>query len=130
MPIINITQKDINRMQQPEKGWHLAELTSVEEKASKDKASINWNFEFEIKNGGSEGRFAYAGVNSKAPMIVLGPMSSALNNIPLNEVQPGNLDTDKLIGKKCWIEIIEEMYDGKIVKKIKDFATETSRPPF
>lgn len=129
MPIINLSQDDINRSKPPDAGWHKSKLVGVEEKPSKDKQSINWNFDFEIQNGSSEGRHAYTGVNSKAVGIVLIPMVAALNDIPVDQVQPTQIDTEKLIGKVCYIEVTDSTYEGRIVKKITGFSPD-SKPPF
>lgn len=134
MPVINVTQKDINRQKQPDKGWHLAVLDSVEEAASKDKNSINWTFEFQIRPGDnndpSAERYARVLCNSKAVGIVMIPLSCALLDIPTDQFDPMQIDTDKLLGKECYIEVIDELYEGKIVKKIANFAALSAKPPF
>src|SRR5688572_10101952 len=100
MPVINVTQKDINRMKQADEGWHLLELTAVSEGASKDKQSVNFAFEFEVQgeNDPSKGRYVTARVNSKAPGMII-PMGCAILNLKLDEINPQAIDTDKWIGK-------------------------------
>lgn len=132
MPIIKLTQKDIAKMHPPDAGVYLAELKDVTEGASKDKQSVNWNFEFEIvSDGASQGRYAYTNANSKAPAMTMGPLISAINDIPISEVKADDYDTDKLLGKRVGIEVVDEIYEGKIVKKIKSFiAPSAMKAPF
>ncbi len=133
MPIIHLSQKDINKSKACDAGWALFQLLSVEEKASKDKNSVNYTFEFECvnaQNSDNIGRYVYNMVNSKAPGIGMIPMVSALLNIPIDQVTAGDVDSDKLLSKKCWIEVIDEVYEGKIQKRCSAFAAEISRVPF
>ena len=132
MPVINITQKDINRQKPADEGWHLLELTSVSEGTSKDKQSVNFVFEFEVTgdNDPSKGRYVYQLVNSKAAGMSLIPMGCAILNIKLDEFNPQEIDTDKWIGKKVWGEIVDRVYEGKIQKNVTNWAPENSRAPF
>ncbi len=132
MAIINISEKDVKRLKQVDAGWHLAVFNGTEESASKDKMSTNWAFEFEIVHSAVSadnlGRIVYARANSKAPGMTMIPMVAAFNGIKVDEVKPDQIDTDKLTGKKCWIEVEEKVYEGKIQKDVKSFAPENSRP--
>lgn len=130
MPIINITQKDIDRQKPPENGWHLAELQNCVEEASKDGKSINYKFEYQVVDGNSLDRYAYTQANSKAIGMVMLPMISALLDIPIDDVKKDQYDTDKLLKKRCWIEVFEEPYEGRLIKKIKGFVSANSKPPF
>lgn len=128
MPIIHLSQDDINRSKQPDAGWHHAFLHSVEEGASKDKQSINWTFDFEIDQGDNAGRHARDNVNSKAVGMRLIPITAALLDIPQDEVKPSDVDTDKLVGKKCWIEVIDRVWNDKIVKNINSYQPDSKSP--
>lgn len=134
MPIIKLTQDDINRAKQPDAGWFRLKLTEVSEKPSKDKKSINYNFDFEIIDApaGAErnvGRHAYTMCNSKAPGIMLMPLCSAIYNIPIDEITPDDVNTDKWIGKTLFGEVTEETFEGKIVKRLNTFSPDEN-PPF
>lgn len=131
MPIIKILQTDLDRAKQPDAGWDHYQLVEVTEKASKGKDSVNYNFDFQCDKEGSKnhGRHIYNMCNTKAIGMGLFPMTSALLNIPLDELKPTDLDTDGLLKKGCWIEVVDETYEGKIMKRCGSFSPDT-RPPF
>ena len=133
MPIIKITQDDINKSKQPEAGWFLFRVEKFAEADSHDKKSKNWVYDCEIiqdpSNGGKNvGRHGYARFNSKAPGMLL-PFIAACNDIPIDDVKPGDLDTDGFLQKEFWGQIIDDVYEGKIQKRLQEFAP-ASKVPF
>ncbi len=123
MPKITLTDKDIARMNPPDAGVHLAELKAIREEASKDKLSINYHFDFEvISNGDNQGRMISAMANSKAITMVVGPLMSAIFDIPKEDIKAGEIDIDTWIGKRVGIEVYDDIYDGRPIRKIKGFA--------
>lgn len=134
MPIIKITQKMISQLHQPDAGLHIAKFVSVEERPTSDKKAILYVLEFEIIKSkvGPEniGRVAYTRVSSNGEKYFI-PIAAALNDISIEAVQTGDIDTDKLLGKECGIEIEDRVYNGKITKDIKNFIGLSSiEPPF
>lgn len=103
MPIIKLTQEDINRSRPAEKGWQKAKLIEVKQAASKDKASVNFTFDFETIEGVNVGRHSYTNANTKAPGITMLPMEAAYLGCRIDEVEAGDIDTDKWLGKELWI---------------------------
>ncbi len=136
MPILNISQDDINRQKQCTKGMHMFELKAIKSSPSKDKLSINHMFEFEciddasIENGANKGRYAFNNVSEKAIGMGLLPMVSAFLNTPIDQIEPTSVDTDKLIGSKCWAEIVDGVYEGKIKKEMINFTNINAKPAF
>lgn len=136
MPVLKVTQDDINRQKQVSKGMHMFELKAVKSAPSKDKLSINHTFEFEciddttIENGDNKGRYAFNLVSEKAIGMGLIPMVSAFLNIPIDQVEPTEVDTDKLIGSKCWAEIVDEVYEGRVQKRMQNFTNINAKPAF
>lgn len=136
MPVLNITQDDINRQKQCTKGMHMFELKAIVSKPAKDKLSINHTFEFEciddpsIEGGINKGRYAFNLVSEKAIGMGLIPMISAFTGTPIDQVEPTSVDTDKLIGNKCWAEIVDELYEGKVQKRMLNFTNINAKPAF
>lgn len=128
--IIKITAEDIKKQQQPAAGWHLLEVVKAEEAASKDMKSMNYTVTCEIKQGTEEGKYCYVRMNSKAIGMIGIPFISALLDISEDKFQPDEFDFDKLVGKRCWGEITDDTYDGKIQKRVEKFASVSSGPAF
>jgi hypothetical protein len=130
MPIIRITEDDINRSKQPSAGWHLGKIEKFDATESKDKKSTNWVFEIVITEPDKEddGRYMYARFNSKAPgmLISSGFLPSALDNPELTAME---LNPEELYGKQLFCEVKDSVYEGRIQKKTDSFAP-ASRPPF
>lgn len=129
MPKIEVTSKDLARLHPPDAGTYLFELVSVEESASKDKQSINYACEMKVLSPGANLRIAYFRFNSKAPGMLI-PLAAALQDIPIDKIEAGTIDTDVLLGKKCWAEVKDRTWEGKIQKDLDNFAPENSKPPF
>lgn len=131
MPVINFTQKDLSRLKPPDNGWHLCVVKSLDESASKDKASINYQFECEVlkSEAGDQniGRYCYPGFNSKALGFMI-PFICACLDISLDKFQLGEFEAGKLIEKKVYIKAREEAFDGKLVKKYTEFASASAVP--
>lgn len=140
MPIINVSQSDLDRSKAPEQGWHLAEIMKIEESPSKKKDSINTKVEFVVKKsapgvGESTGRFFFTFFNSKGNpaqwldlfSAVLGKPRKALEE----EVASGGLqlDTDTLLHKQVWADVQPDIVEGKIYMKPVNYASD-SNPPF
>jgi hypothetical protein len=129
MSIVKITQKEINRSKQPGSGWHKGFVEDYKEAASKDKGSINYTFTLEIAEGSNQdGRVVFAQFNSK--MIgMAAQFVDACNDVP-RALSSGTIEVDFLTlkGRQLFFKIVEETYDGRIMKKAFEFAG-ISEPP-
>ena len=144
MPIITLTQEALDRGKQPDTGWSFAKLTGVNEFKSKDNKSTNFGFEWRCESGpehrkDNAGRYVTKIINAKAlgmgdgrgvPNVIykFQVMIAALNGIHLNEVKPDNFDTDKLIGKSCYINIQNSIVNDQVQLDITDYASEIDVP--
>lgn|SRR5678816_117868 len=129
MPIIKISQKDIDKSKAPEDGWHLLEIDAFSETDSKDKGSKNWVFDLRVVgDGSSKDRYAYARFNSKAPgmLVSSGFLPSALDTPVDAEIE---FNPDELMHKQLYGNVKSGTFEGKIQKKTEEFAP-ASRPPF
>lgn len=140
MPIISLTQEAIDRGKFPEVGWSHAELNAVREAKSAKGDSTNFFFEFIMTQGpeskeDNKGRYQTYLVNSLAVKngikdVITGfkSMIGALNGIKPDEVGGDDYDTDKMIGKTCWIKIDVQTLDGKLIYTITDFSADRDIP--
>ena len=140
MPIISLTQEAIDRGRFPEIGWSPAKLNKVGEQKAAKGESVNWFFEF-IMTGGPESKNDNAGryqtflVNSaglsngiKGAVTMFKTMVGALLGLRMEDVSADDYDTDKLVGKTCWIKIEVSTIDGKLIYQITDFSAEADIP--
>ena len=140
MPIISLTQEAIDRGKFPEIGWSHAELNAVREAKSAKGDSTNFFFEFIMTAGpeskaDNKGRYQTFLVNSAAiangikdVITAFKSMIAALMGIKPDDVQADDFDTDKLIGKSCWIKIDVQTMDGKLIYTITDFSADRDIP--
>ena len=140
MPIISLTQEAIDRGKFPEIGWSHAELNAVREAKSAKGDSVNFFFEFIMTSGpesktDNKGRYQTYLVNSIAIAngikdVITGfkGMIASLLGIKADEVGSDDYDTDKLIGKSCWIKIDVVTIDGKLIYQITDFSADRDIP--
>lgn len=131
MPLIKITQEDLNRMNQPDPGWHLCAIRQIKEAISKKKDSTNYTIECEVIDSAVSkaniGRYCYPLFNSKAMGRIV-PFIAAANGI--STVEPGEMELDSLIGKQLWIEVVEAVNseNGQLVKRAENFAAAEEVP--
>lgn len=131
MPIIQITQDQIDRSKPPASGWHIFKVEKFVDGDSKDKKSKNWVFECVIikSAAGDEniGRYGFARFNSKAPgMLISSGFLPALYDRPINE--EFQFDPDGMAGMEFWGEITDSIYDGKPQKKLETFSPKSAPP--
>ncbi len=129
MPIIHISQKDIDKGKPISDGWHLFEIETFAESDSKDKGSKNWLFELRcIEKTEDEGRYGYARFNSKRPGILIqsGFLPSALDTSVEKEI---NFNPDEILKRTLYGLVTTEIYEGKPQKKCDSFCP-ASAPPF
>ena len=123
MPIIQVGEADIKRQQLPRQGWHKCKLLEVKEEQNKNKDGMNYMFTMEITEGVEVEKWCFVRASSKAIGIIAIPFFSALLDIPEDQFSPSDYDTDKLIGKECWVEVKDDVYDGKPQKRCENFAS-------
>lgn len=129
MPVIKISQDDINRSKQPDAGWHLVNVDKFTEADSAKKDSKNWTFELRIlrsqSGSGNKDRFCYARFNSKAPGMLIPFVAAATDSEINGETE---LDLESLISKELWVRVDDDVYEGKIQKRVNEYATSAKVP--
>jgi hypothetical protein len=121
MPIISISQDELDRQAKVEPGFYVATLRDVTEKANKDKTGTNFIFDFQVTSeGANTGRHVTTLVSSKAIGLGMIPIVCALEDIEPSDFTPQDVNTDKLLGKSCFIEVEHEIYEGRIQVRIKN----------
>lgn len=132
MPIIKITQDQIDRTKPPADGWHVFRIDKFVSTDSKDKKSTNWVFEcIIVKSSVSDenlGRYGFARFNSKAPgMLISSGFLPSVYDRPINEAFEFN--PEEMADKEFWGEISTDIYEGKPQKKMEVFSP-VSKTPF
>jgi len=125
----------------PDAGKHLCELTDVKEVDNKfydpkkddvEKAKrLEWTFkyvekpEMEIRVWSSENLSTYKGIKSNALRMTEALFGKEMTQDEIDVTE----STDKLIGKKCYLEIKHmKRDDGSVFAKAKDFEAENGLP--
>ena len=139
MPKITFNDSDFAKMQPPAKGFHLFEITDTSEKLSNKGDSTNYNFFFKAVesavNDANIGRTADRGFNSKALGFMTDFLAAVWQCTPDEAVtklrENPELDTSELVGEKVWNEVIDEVYEGRSIRKMSDtWASAAAQPPF
>lgn len=145
MAKISFTQKDLARMRQPEVGWHQFEITGQSEAAAKAKDSINYTITFEVVQSAvddtNKGRAMERLFNSKpaAKPFLVGFLAAAwaisedetVDRITELVADNEDLDLEIFVGKKVWNEVVEEPFEGRMVRKMGDnWLSGEESPPF
>lgn len=129
MPVIKITDDDINRSKPPREGWHLFKIEKFAEDDSKDKKSKNWVFELVvIEDSEDKGRYGFGRFNSKAPgmLVSTGFLPAALDQPDVSAME---FDPESLYGKELFGLVTVSTYEGKLQHRTEQFAP-ASKPPF
>ncbi len=125
----------------PDAGKHMCVLMGVSEVENKfydpkkdkaDKAKrLEWTFQYEkkpemqIRVWSSANLSIYKGIKSNALRMTEALLDKELTK---KEMDEGN-DTDKLIGKKCFLEVKHfKQDDGTVFAKVRDFESESGIP--
>jgi len=132
---IAVTKADLLRGETINPGWYKAEIISFIAKAPKTGAGESMNYVPTFKLPDLDDRELPHTFNSKA-IGRMGPMIAAVKDMPLTEIIKGlesgalEFDTDSAIGKKLYIHVVNETYEGRLVNKIDNFLSITSTVPF
>jgi hypothetical protein len=140
MPLPRITDDLIASSQPVKEGWSLFELVGIRSMATADGTSLNHFFDFMGMSGpgnsaeNSKRKFAFM-VNSKGLDAgipeVIGPYIqclTALVKADVAELKNVDLEESKLVGKRVWAEVFNDIVDGKTYKKVRAFSPEDVIP--
>lgn len=131
MPIIEITQQNLDQQKPVDKGWHRLKIDKFMEKASKDAKSINYTFLFKVddENDSNNNRYVSKMYNSKIIGTTIVPLIAAIKDVPIDAPGLlGNIDLAALEGSTIYAEVTERVYEGKIQKDIDTFASISAGP--
>lgn len=119
MPMITLTEKDINRGKIVTPAWYLMRIDSVGEKPSKDGGSTNYPVEGTILADAESGSEEFKNVslewnfNSKAIGFTVGFLK-ALGV----DVVPGRFRLEDSVGKTLKVFVENGEYEGRLINKI------------
>ena len=130
MPLIKITQEQVNRTLPIEAGWHLFKIEKFVQTPAKPGKNYKNELMFElvcIEEGSAKGRYAYARFydNALGMFITSGFLPGALD-MPIAEMI--EFDPETLVGKEIYGETTDSVYEGKIQKRTEKFATASKMP--
>lgn len=116
MAIVTFTKGDLMATTTVDPGWYSFIIDKVDgPKASKNGDSINFEVTFRlIDNQKYEGKEIRQTYNSKL-IGKFSPVFTAALGIP---VEPGQMNTDDLVGKKLDGKVENELYEGQLLSKI------------
>lgn len=140
MAKITFSTTDYARAQPPEKGMHLFEITETSEKISSGKDSTNYYFTFKVIESAVDDKNVDRSIqrvfNSKAPGFLI-DFLAAVKDKKIDEMiaelreSGDSFDTDDLIGEKVWCEVVDEIYEGRAIRRMSDnWASASSKPAF
>jgi hypothetical protein len=124
---ISISKADLAKSIPINEGWADFEITAAYQKPSKDAQSVNYYFTHKLTGDPNERTVEHL-FNSKA----LGTMNTwiaALKGCTVQEVLDSitsgtlSFDVDSVVGKHVMGNVKQDLYEGRILSKIKDFAT-------
>jgi hypothetical protein len=111
MPRINFNKvEDIQEFPPLPKGKYLCRAAEVEETTS-SKGDDMWKIRFEVTKGDYTGRyvFAYLAFNHRS----LARLKQMCHAMGLETSQEVNLTTNSLIGRICFVRIVEQEYEDE-----------------
>lgn len=133
MPIINITQADLQRTKNLPSGWYGLKVVKIHPPARAAKGdSINYKVTVFVEGAEADGKEIDMIFNSK--MIgKLGPFINAVN-YPA-KVNAGNIELDDLQGKQCDGFINQRVSEGNMYDEVQQFmpygmSKDANRVPF
>lgn len=139
MPII-LSNDIIAATEQPYEGWSLGVLSNYKEKPNKDGTGVDQVFIFELLDGPgnlhtNKGRTFIHVVYSKAiearvseECRKLVELLCALTGNTKEELMNQEVDPSDFIGRTVFINIKDEPYEGRILKKAVGFSSESVVP--
>lgn len=123
---ISIPKSDLAKGIPISNGWTEFEITAAFAKNSKDNQSVNYIATHKVVNDVNEREIDH-NFNSKA-LGMMAPWIAALANKSVQEVLNAittgalNFDFESTIGKKVMGKVEQQIYEGRTISKIVDFA--------
>lgn len=123
---IAIPKSDLAKSIPVANGWTEFEITGAVARPSKDGASVNYVISHKVVNDPNERVIDHL-FNSKA-LGMMNTWIAALTNKTVQEVLDGitsgalNLDLESTYGKKIMGKVDQQIYEGRVISKIVDWA--------
>lgn len=140
MPII-LTDQILAATEQPDAGWSLAEFATYTEKPNKDNSGVDYTFVFEILQGPGDsmvnkGRRAFCNIYGKALAAGVAEECNKFKEFLLvitdstsvDEIRNQEIDLTQFYGKRLWVYVKDEPYEGRILKKVVQFSPDEVVP--
>jgi len=123
MAKLKLDFSDVQSFVKCEEGTHQVKLKKVEEKVASSGNEM-LSMQFEVVSGVSTGATLYD--NFVLTDKALWKLKSFLEIVGMKADGRVALDTDKLVGKKCLVEVGHEEYNGKQQSRILDYKKLTA----
>ncbi len=130
---ISISKSDLAKSIPVTEGWAEFQITAAYQKPSAKGDSVNYYFSHALIGDPNERTIEHM-FNSKA-LGMMNTWIAALKGCTVQEVLDSittgtlSFDVDSVVGKHVMGNVKQELYEGRILSKIKDFAT-VGRVPF
>lgn len=119
MPKIRITPEDILRSKTVKIGWYRAIVKRVGEKPAKTDGSTTWPIDFTITTPGEFQNVPLQAVFSeKAPGFAVKFIESCGGKIT---AEGGEMELSRAVGKELEVYVDNDLYEGRMTNKIKDY---------
>lgn len=116
MPVISVTAADIAKNKLLDPGWFKMQVVKISPLTKSSKGdSVNMVYTFELE--GTDGKQIDHNFNSKG-WFGLPELHKAITG---KDMDPGNIDTDEHLNKKCDGMVYQDNYGGRISNKIQSF---------
>lgn len=121
MPVISVTQKDLLRSKVIKPAWYRAKVERVGEQPAKTDGSTTYPVEAVITQDGD-----FKGVplnwtfSEKAPGFAIKFIEACGGKIG---PEGGKFDLGKAAGKELKVYVDNELYEGRMVNRVKDYAS-------
>ena len=117
MPIINVTQADLLKTKVFEAGWYPAKIAKISAlTTSKAGNSLNLTITFAL-GGLAVGKEIDETFNSQ----LWGKLAPVFKAATGKDMDPGQFDTDQLLGKDCDAQLITDTYNGNLMNRIANY---------
>lgn len=118
MPIITVTNADIQKSKVLDAGWYKAKIQKISELTkSKDGGSANINVDFLIED--HDGKEVPHTFNSKG-WILLPQLYQAIFGV---EMDAQSFDFSTMLNKQVDVDLFIDNYNGRLSNKIRGFLT-------
>jgi len=143
MPLLKFTEKDISRMQPPDKGFHKFKITNLEETINKKKDGTNVTFTLECTESAVDdrniGRIVEPLFPTNYPTMMV-DLIAAVWKLPLDEAKERivtiqkkgeEIELQDFIGETVWNEVVDEPFENRVIRKCgPTWVSGNAEPPF